>query len=166
MSGIFGGESLVAKLERYDEEVFDEVDKMLETRVKRLQQDVVADIPVHSGATRDALSSPDAISIRRDRETRRWTYSFGFLTPALRKKAFYYFWVETGRQSGIKGGYRRAGKDKAGRDRFAKLKRHIPPLRARWIMTSHFIRFSQQMASERNLARCWAAAKLIVGGKS
>jgi hypothetical protein len=97
-----------------------------------MQQEVVSRVPVHTGETRDAFASPDAVGPAVDPNTRfsQYGYVFGLRTAALRAKGYKAIWIEFGTKGYARGEKRYyLRKDKNGRfvRRYTKIRRNVPP---------------------------------------
>lgn len=126
---------------------------ILETEARKVQAHVLADVPVASGATREVLASPEALKIERDRDGNVSGFTFGFLTVEGRKRAFYFVWIETGREAGTKNGRRRAGRTRAGAIRYRKITRTVGSIQPRRIFARAAVALSDRMIVQRGLAQ-------------
>lgn len=163
MSHIEGVETLLSRFAGLEKEIASGLDNALGEEVHKLQADAVALMPERTGTGKATLASPEAIKKDRSPDTGASRYTFGFITPAMRKAAYYLFWVEFGTKSYQAGQKRNAGKDKAGRLRQRKVDRFVPARRAQPFFRPAFTLFVRRMDQQRAWQKITDAAKAAVG---
>jgi len=168
MSGVIGVDALRSSLAAYDKSVKELVEAKIPQLARDLQAEMVANTPIGTSGRRgyhlrDLLAEEQAVAVKTTKTG--VTAEVGFVTRDLQKRGFYAMWVERGRKAYAKGDYRRAGKDKRGKQREQKIKRNIGAMAPRLFMQMAFLRFRDRMKSERALAGIMAAAKSVAGGK-
>lgn len=162
MSKIEVSHGFAGRLALFDQTVRSELEKEIEAQVLAMQQEAAHLAPSNTGKLRETLASPEAVKKSKGRDGGEvWT--FGFITPAMRKAAFYGFWVEFGTKGYQKGDRRDAGTTKDGRKRKTKIKRHIPARPAQPFFRPAFAHLVLRMRQQRNWARIVGAAKRAAG---
>lgn len=184
MSNIEGLDALKDKLGSFEGHYKSFMNERLEAAVLELQRDTAARVPVDTGQGRDTILMPDAI--RRDgagTPNPRWT--FGFLTDAMKKRAYYLFWVEFGTKAYRKGEKRVAGRTRAaagvrprhlleeygigqayGRAvKYKKLRRDVPARPAQPFFRPAAADFMVRLRQTRTLAEIYATAMTAAGFK-
>lgn len=96
MSGIFGLDDLRQKLTTFELLTRQGVESMLRDEVAACQKEAADLAPVRSGRLREALLMKDAIKQGRSSATGGLQLTFGFITTAQKKMAYYGFWIEFG----------------------------------------------------------------------
>lgn len=162
MSAIEGLEAIQAKIKRLDAYAKERLDAAIEIGAKQMQDDMVRYAPVRTGKLRSLLGSGEALRIVQKRGATQ--ASVGFITPAMKKAGFMYFFVETGTKGRAAGTTRRAGKDKRGRYRFQRVKRNIPAHRAQPFFRPALANLLRNMPKLRKEAWAKAAADAILKG--
>lgn len=151
-----GVQSLVSRFDAYDAAVKRLMDEMVvRAGARHLQQQIVSRVPVNTGNLRQHLGAEDAVAFKQS--AGGLTATVGFLTPEAKKKSFYAFFLEYGTKGYTAGETRKAGKTKAGKQRFQKVKRGVPPRPARPFFRPAVAATSQYLKAQRGLVHLRAA---------
>lgn len=162
MSAITGLDAVKAKLKRLDQLAQAHLEKAAETGGRAMQADLMSYAPRRTGKLRRLLGSSDALRVRKIRGQIR--VEVGFITPAMKKAGFMYFFVETGTKGYEAGWHRSAGYDKRGRKRYSKVKRNIPARPAQPFFRPAVANLRVRMVTLRKEAWAKAAAELGLKG--
>lgn len=164
MSGVVGLDALKSALTAYDENVKKAIEAKLPEYAGWMQDELVASMPVSKSERRgshlrDLLAEDQAKKIITGKG--KVTAEVGFVTRDLQKRGYYSIWVERGRKEYRAGEYRRAGKDKRGKQRHQRMKRNIGAMQGRLVFQTAFLRFQDRMKRERALAKITAAVNAV-----
>jgi len=163
MSGVEGLHTLLSNFATLETEVNRNLDNVLADEVHKMQADAVALMPARTGKGKATLASPEAIKRDKSPDTGGSRFTFGFITPAMKKAAFYLFWVEFGTKGYDVGETRNAGKDKRGKLRKRKAGRRVPARRAQPFFRPAFMMFVRRMDQQRAWQKITDAAKTAAG---
>lgn len=163
MSEILGTDVLVAKLDTFDRAFAEFMEARIGDEMLALQKETAELIPVDEGIGRDTILKPEAIAMTQSKGGRGKSWAFGFLTPAMKKAAFYLFFVEFGTKGYEPKQERSAGVYKNGRRRFQRIKRRIPARRAQPFFRPAVANFLARIRQKRLLANIYAAAVTAAG---
>ncbi len=89
MSSIVGLEAVERRLEGLKTSITREMGVILEEQAQATQRDIVNMLPHHTGRAIEAMSSPDAIKIKRDKAGNCIEATVGLLSSENRRKAFH-----------------------------------------------------------------------------
>lgn len=114
MSGstILGSKRLGTRFKAYANNFEYSLGKIIETRLKGLQEDVVRNAPRDTGRMADAFADAEALRFRRNSRGRIISGEFGLLNNRLGRMGFHAFFVEFGTKGYVAGDVRFAGKHK------------------------------------------------------
>lgn len=161
MSGVVGLVEVEKKLARFDDLLAVRLAEAIEACAREFQADLVATCPVSEGDLRQALSSPDAVRVKRGRDG--VTIEVGLITPEQKKLAFYAFFVEFGTKGYSAGQRRFSGKTKRGQARFTRIKRDIPARPAHPFFRPAFVRLVERLRVARAEAYALALRDMAMG---
>lgn len=133
MSHIEGIDELLGKLELFGAEVGKLSYEFHDREMVAAQEEAVSLIPVFTGKARETLASPDALQRKTDGDKGETQWSFGMVTLAIERAAYYLFFVEFGTKGSQRGELLnpgvRDGRSKSGRLRKAKRRKRSTPAR-------------------------------------
>lgn len=163
-SFVDGADVINAKLKGFDETFAQYMDARLEEEVLALQQRTADGVPVHTGESRAAVMSPDAIQRKPRRGGALAQWIFGLAnTRAMAKITYKLFWVEFGTKGYQKGDKRTSGVTRGGRQRTSKIKRNIPARPAQPFFRPAVVEFMVRLRQTRAIAKVYAAAITAAG---
>ena len=168
MAHVEGLDELLRKFGELPNAVAKGLDDALGAEVLRLQQDAVDLIPERTGNGKAVLARPEAIKHDKSPDTGGSRFTFGFITPALRKAAYYLFWVEFGTKGHPAGEALKPGKTPRGgkgtlSKKVQKRKRAVPARRAQPFFRQAVAMFSRRFAQKKALEQIAEGAKRAVG---
>lgn len=163
MSHIEGIDALKAKFTRFEHEVVESVEEILEPEVKRFRDEVVSLVPIDQGDGREALLDPSALRVQKSPDGHGKRIVYGLNVPALARRAFHLFFVEFGTKGYMRRESRKAGKTKSGKQRWRRMKRPVPPRPAQPFWRPAEANLWRRLETRLNLFRILAAAKHAAG---
>lgn len=159
MSRLEGLDQFRANLKKFEDEVAFGIEAAVLAEVKEMQQEVAGLVPVDEGVGRDTILKPEAIQVTNSPDGPGKRVVFGFITTAMKRAAYYLFWVEFGTKGYAAGDRRVAGKSKQGRVKLKKVKRLVPPRPAQPFWRPAEANLFQRLERRLNLQRLVTAAK-------
>lgn len=159
MSRIEGLEQFRQNLKKFEDEVANGVEQTLEVEVRTMQQEAADLVAVDSGTGRETLLKEEAIRTEQSPDGPGKRIVFGFITDAMKKAAYYLFWVEVGTKGYTAGERRLAGKTKRGRQKFKKVRRNVPPRPAQPFWRPAEANLWRRLETRLNMQRLVALAK-------
>ncbi|MDQ8700590.1 hypothetical protein [Hyphomicrobium sp. LHD-15] len=103
MSHVEGSDQLIGKLDVFADTMGKLCFELYDREMIAAQEEAVSLIPVDTGKARDALASEAALKKDTDGRSGETTWSFGMITIAIQKAAYYLFWIEFGTKGSAKG---------------------------------------------------------------
>lgn len=149
-------------LRKFEDEVALGIESGLEAEVREMQREAADLVPVDEGTGRATLLLPEAIRVEKSPDGPGKRVVFGFITPAMKRAAYYLFWVEFGTKGYAAGDRRVAGKSKSGRTKFTKVKRTVPPRPAQPFWRPAEANLWRRLENRLNMQRLVTAAKRAV----
>lgn len=158
MSEILGLDAIEKRMASFTKEMATQAGAVLEEQAKLTQRDLVNMLPHHTGAAIETLSRPDAIGLTRNSAGVVVKAEVGLLTAEARKRVFYLFFLEKGRQAANKGGQRRSGKYKSGEQRYKKVTRRVGAIAPRQYFRIAYTLMKQRMGNAMGKSKLKAFA--------